>query len=128
VHWKTPISGIIGVLFFASTGTSVWAGTGTNEACSLLTQAQVSAVLGVSVSSGKDTVPGASRSCTWSEPGATMVSGKSVRLEILGPLGSMTPVDRFEKNVKKRSTKCRGPHSAALEMTLFTLEGATWAG
>ena len=101
MHWKTPISGIIGVLFFASTGTSVWAGTGTNEACSLLTQAQVSAVLGVSVSSGKDTVPGASRSCTWSEPGATMVSGKSVRLEILGPLGSMTPVDRFEKNVKK---------------------------
>lgn len=69
------------------------------DACSLLTSAKVNAVLGVSVGSGKETVPGLSRSCTWSGPGDT-ITGKSVRLEILGPLGSMTPVDRFEKNVK----------------------------
>lgn len=70
-----------------------------NDACSLLTSAKVSEALGVSVGSGKETVPGVSRSCTWSGPGDA-ITGKSVRLEILGPLGSMTPVDRFEKNVK----------------------------
>ena len=96
---RKAISVMIGVIFIVSAGTSL-RGAGTNEACSLLAQAHVSAVLGVSIGSGRETVPGASRSCTWSEPGATLLTGKRVRLEILGPLGSMTPVDRFEKNVK----------------------------
>lgn len=62
-----------------------------SDACSLLTAAQASATLGVAVSDGKSSVP---HECEWSQPGAG-VGGKGVLAEILGPMGSMTAVDRF---------------------------------
>jgi len=62
-----------------------------SDACSLVTAAQVSAALGVTVGDGKGSVP---HECEWSQPGAG-VGGKGVLVEILGPMGSMKPVDRF---------------------------------
>jgi len=62
-----------------------------SDACSLVTAAQVSAALGVTVGDGKGSVP---HECEWSQPGAG-VGGKGVLVEILGPMGSKTPVDRF---------------------------------
>jgi hypothetical protein len=62
-----------------------------SDACSLVTAAQVNTALGVTVGAGKGSVP---HECEWSQPGAG-VGGKGVLVEILGPMGSMTPVDRF---------------------------------
>jgi hypothetical protein len=61
------------------------------DACSLLTPAQVSAALGVAVGSGKAV---GAPTCQWSESGKGML-GKSVELDIVGPMGNLTPVDRF---------------------------------
>ena len=61
------------------------------DPCSLLTTSQVSSALGVTVGSGKAAGP---RDCQWSQPGGG-VGAKSVLLEILGPMGNRTPVDRF---------------------------------
>ena len=63
-----------------------------SDACSLVTAAQVSTALGITVgAAGKGSVP---HDCDWSQPGAAL-GGKGVRVEILGSMGSMTPVDRF---------------------------------
>jgi hypothetical protein len=62
-----------------------------SDACSLVTTTQVSTALGVSVGAGKGSVP---HECEWSQAGAG-VGGKGVLVEILGPMGSKTPVDRF---------------------------------
>ena len=47
--------------------------------------------LGVTVADGKSAIP---RDCQWSESNGG-VPAKSVFLEILGPMGKLTPVDRF---------------------------------
>ena len=59
------------------------------DACSLVTAAQVSAAMGFAVGSGKALNP---HDCQFVEPGA---GGKTVLVEILGPTGRLTPVDRF---------------------------------
>jgi hypothetical protein len=63
------------------------------DACSLLTPAQVSAVLSVEViregSAGHPTL------CEWSQPGKTL-GGKRVLLNIVEPMGTLTPAQRFE--------------------------------
>jgi hypothetical protein len=75
------------------------------DACSLLTQSQVSSVLGVTAGAGQH--PGDEmhlppgdpavdrRTCTWYEGGKTSPVGKRVSLIILGTIGSLTPVQRF---------------------------------
>jgi len=60
------------------------------DACSMLTPAQVSAALGVTVGAGK-AIP---QNCEWSGNANAMI-GKSVLLTIVGQMGSMTPVDQF---------------------------------
>ncbi len=62
-----------------------------SDACSLVTAAQVSTALGVTVAAGKASVPD---ECELSQPGVG-AGGKGVLVEILGPMGSRTPVDRF---------------------------------
>jgi hypothetical protein len=62
------------------------------DACSLLTAAQVSAALGVSVEADK---PVDKSFCGWSQPSAVLKRRKSVMLTILEPIGNLTPVDRF---------------------------------
>jgi hypothetical protein len=61
------------------------------DPCSLLTTSQVSSALGVTVADGKSVIP---PDCQWSQPNGS-VGAKSVFLEILGPMGQLTPVDRF---------------------------------
>jgi hypothetical protein len=59
------------------------------DACSLITSAQVSTALGFGIGSGKALGP---HDCQFGEPGAR---AKTVLVEILGPMGKLTPVDRF---------------------------------
>ena len=70
------------------------------DACALLTQAQVSAVLGASVGPGQPMMPGNHSTCSWSEPGASKGNGKRVALDVFGPIGGLSPADRFN-NAKK---------------------------
>jgi hypothetical protein len=69
-----------------------------SDSCALLTQAQVSAALGTSVESGEH-VGGSPLMCGWSEPSDTNHNGKRVMANIFGPMGKLTPADRFN-NVK----------------------------
>ena len=62
------------------------------DACSLLTAAQVSAALGVSVEASK---PADKSICEWSQQGAAAFRGKAVLLTIIEPIGNLTPADRF---------------------------------
>jgi hypothetical protein len=61
------------------------------DPCSLLTASQVSSALGVTVADGKSAIP---QDCQWSQSNGG-VRAKSAFLEILGPMGKLTPVDRF---------------------------------
>ena len=62
------------------------------DACSLLTPAQVSAALGVSVEAGKTEDKSI---CEWSQQDAAALKGKVVLPTIIEPIGNLTPVDRF---------------------------------
>ena len=66
------------------------------DACALLTQAQVSAVLGVSVGAGQRLAPGQPALCGWGQMG-----GKRVVLNIYTQMGSISPVERY--NLAKNS-------------------------
>jgi hypothetical protein len=61
-------------------------------ACSLLTQAKVAEVLGVPVGAGAPIMPSQPAQCAWAPQGDRT---KRALLDILTPLGSRTPVDRF---------------------------------
>lgn len=65
------------------------------DACSLLTSAKVSAVLGVSVGAGKKIVPNSTALCGWEVPGEKSMDRKRVVLSIYTQMGSRTPVQRF---------------------------------
>jgi hypothetical protein len=63
-----------------------------SDACTLLTQDQVSGVLGIPVDAGHHLVPSSPSLCGWGKEGPT---GKRVVLTIYTQMGSRTPVDRF---------------------------------
>lgn len=91
---KKTIAAVIGAILIIGAGSTPPArATPPSDACSLLTQAQVSAVLGVSVGAGEHLT--GSLLCGWSQPGDTNHSGKRVVLDNFGPIGSLTPADRF---------------------------------
>jgi hypothetical protein len=66
------------------------------DACSLLTPAEVSAVLGVSVGAGEKVSPTSTAICGWQVPGEKRMDRKRVVLSIYTQMGSRTPVQRFE--------------------------------
>ena len=68
------------------------------DACALLTAAQVSAVLGITVGEGQRVSPANSLICGWAQPSDSNHSGKRVVLSIYGQLGSATPADRFARS------------------------------
>jgi hypothetical protein len=88
------VAAVIAAVFIIRPATSLRAAEGSN-ACSLLTQARVSAVLGVPVGAGAPIGPGTASPCGWAQPGDTSHSGKRVVLDLFGPMGRLTPVDRF---------------------------------
>ncbi len=53
------------------------------DACSLLTQAQVSAVLGVPVGHGERVVPSSPLLCGWEQPGSSVANSKRVMVAII---------------------------------------------
>lgn len=83
------------VLIFAAGGLRAGFAAPRTDACSLLTPAQVSAVLGVAVGSGEKISPGSTALCGWEVPGQKSLNRKRVVLSIYIQMGSMTPVQRF---------------------------------
>jgi len=108
---KTSVGLPFGAFLILFTCTSALAAG--DDACSLLTQTQVSSVLGVSVGVGQHPSdemhvppnPAIDRlACTWYEPGKNSLVAKRVSLNIFGTVGGVTPVQRFN-NAK---TQVRG--------------------
>lgn len=88
-----PKLSVILVLFaFTAGGTPLAHAVPPADACSLLTAAQVSAALGVSVEAAKTVDKSI---CEWSQQGAAALRGKAVLLTIIEPIGHLTPADRF---------------------------------
>jgi len=92
--------------------------------CSLLTSAQVSAALGVPVGAGKQE---GQLDCEWDQPGWTMVRGVRLLLHILGPVGSLTPAQRF--NTIKMPLPVKGitktPLSGVGDDAVYVIRGAS---
>jgi len=79
MHSKPTIAAIIGAILIVVVGNSPSAA---GDACSLLTQDQVSTVLGVPVGAGKLISLNNPRMCGWSVPGGSTLTAKSVVLTI----------------------------------------------
>ena len=90
---QTSISAMAVALFMISRAPT--AAASTDDACAILSQAQVSAALGVPVDAGKQIGP-SSALCGWSQPNDPNHSGKRVMLSIYRTLGKSSPVERFE--------------------------------
>jgi hypothetical protein len=93
VRYQTSIPAMAAALFMIGRAPS--AAPATDDACALLSQAQVSAALSVSVDAGKQIGP-SSALCGWSQPNDPNHSGKRVMLAMYRTLGKSSPVERFE--------------------------------
>jgi hypothetical protein len=91
------LGGVLGVLVLSGSRAAYAAHP--VDACSLLTPAQVTAALGVSVAAGENIVPGSAAMCGWEVAGQHSMNRKRVVLSIYTRIGSLTPLDRF-KNAK----------------------------
>jgi hypothetical protein len=94
--FSRTITTVFGILFVIGIGRPVAASAA--DACSLLTEARVSAVLGVSVGAGQHIAANNSLICGWSQAGSTTPSSKRVVVDILDAVGSAKPVDRFNRS------------------------------
>lgn len=86
---------VLTCLAFVTCGATLAFAAPPTDACSLLTPAQVSAVLGVSVGAGEKLVPNSTALCGWEVPGQNGMDRKRVVLSIYMQLGRMTPIQRF---------------------------------
>ena len=93
--WRTKVAAAVAGFLFAVFGSSVAHAAPPTDACSLLTSAEVSAALGVSVGAGEKIVPNSTALCGWEVPGEKSMDRKRVVLSIYTQMGSRTPVDRF---------------------------------
>jgi hypothetical protein len=71
------------------------AGREVRDACSFLSQDDISAILGLSIDAGRHIGPG-SALCGWGEPNDPDHSGKHVLLTVYRAVGKISPVERFE--------------------------------
>jgi hypothetical protein len=104
MHSKTISSIALGVVLTASAGSSLAAAADERDACSLLTQARVSSLMGASMGNGVhpgDDIPGDhphdTRQCVWPLPGQGSSSHTRVVLYLLGVVGTLTPTQRFDR-------------------------------
>lgn len=97
-----------------------------DDACALLTQARASEVLGVSVDPGKHASETASgrRMCTWSQTGGSALKGKRVMVMLLGPMGQLTPADRFANIKASASGTAKTRVTGIGDDALLTVSGA----
>lgn len=86
---------VFGFLAFGIVSAPTSSAAPPSDACSLLTQAQVSAVLGVPVGAGQKLLPNSAALCGWEVPGQKGMDRKRVVLSIYTQIGSLTPVQRF---------------------------------
>ncbi|HUJ32066.1 MAG TPA: hypothetical protein VLY23_12350 [Candidatus Acidoferrum sp.] len=91
------------------------------DACSLLTQARVSAALGVSVGAGQRVVPTSPSICGWAQPGDTTHSGKRLVVSIYVPLGKLTPADRFNSAKKPMQGITKTPVSGVSDDAIYAV-------
>ena len=98
MYAKTITALIIGTgLFYCAISPALEANP---DACKRLSVEQVGAALGVAVGAGQHppSLAGGSgnlRICQWHEAGKSGFEGKMVQIDIMGQMGSMSPVDRF---------------------------------
>lgn len=108
---KTGLGAALAVMFIAlATTLASAAAAPPNDACSLVTQAQVSAALGVSMDAGSHVTPTFLRTCTWDPLGS---SGSGVRAltlyiqsadqyeagkQMLEQMGAMAKVEKHENS------------------------------
>jgi hypothetical protein len=100
---KTTVALTVGAVLILFICTAAFAAG--DDACSLLTQTQVSSALGVSVGVGQHPSdemhlppdnPAIDRlACRWYEAGKNSPVAKRISLIILGTMGNLTPVQRF---------------------------------
>lgn len=96
----------------------VFAATPT-DACSLLTPAEVSAVLGVSVRVGEKIVPNSTALCGWDVPGEKRLDRKRVVLNIYTQIGSLTPIQRFNNAMTPITGITKVPVTGVGDAALF---------
>jgi hypothetical protein len=103
VRSHTSLSIIIGAILLLSFGGPVSASPTTSDACSLLTQTQISGVLGVAVNAGVHPAgdPAITQlQCQWLPSAQSASDSKRVTVDIFGAVENRSPSDRFE-NAKK---------------------------
>jgi hypothetical protein len=80
---KNRLPALYAVIFIFGTATApVASAAPPDDACALLTDTQVDAVLGVSVSAGSHPTPTSLKLCSWAEANAPMMGRKSVRVAL----------------------------------------------
>ena len=87
------LGGVFGVL--ALSGSRAAYAAPPADACALLTPAQVTAALGVSVAAGENIVPGSGAVCGWEVAGQHGTNRKRVVLVSYTQIGGLTPLERF---------------------------------
>jgi len=79
--FKISLAALIAAIFlFGATTASSASAAPPDDACSLLTQAQVSAAVGVPVGAGSHVTPTYLKTCTWTPPGGSPKGVKAVTL------------------------------------------------
>ena len=78
----TLAAAIIVAIFVVGATTAPPVSASTRDACLLLTQAQISAELGVSVEAGEHVVASAPGLCGWAPPGGPAINGRKVVLNL----------------------------------------------
>jgi len=97
-----PVAAFVITTTFLLPPSSRWGrGVQSGDACALLTQAQVSAALGVSVDPGKPLIATNPRVCGWAPPGGPRPDGKKVVVTLMTTKSfetSKTPVPGIPKS------------------------------
>ena len=83
---KSRLPALYVVMFIFGAATALVANAAPpDDACALLTETQVGAVLGVSVGACSHATPTSLKLCSWAEANAPMMGRKSVRLALKTP-------------------------------------------
>jgi hypothetical protein len=92
--------------------------------CALLTPAQVSTTMGLTVGAGKQE---GQFDCEWDEPGANVVRGQRVFLHVLGAAGSLTPAQRFDTIKMPLPVKgiTKAPLNGVGDDAVYVIRGST---
>jgi len=104
---------------FVACACGVSAGAPPTDACTTLSAERVGAVLGVAVGAGEHLLPNSTASCGWAQPTDPNHTGKRVVVEIYGPLGKLSPVDRFESAKKPMEGITKSPVTGVGDDAVF---------